>query len=64
MPATFTLHSDLDAVKEEGGSSTSWFSVLMCVVEFPEEPDLRARTGGFTYRTGGCSEVERDSPGG
>lgn len=57
LPAIFTLHSDLDAVNEEGGSSSSWFPALICMVEFPVEPDLKARTGG-------CSEVERDSPGG
>lgn len=58
----FTLHSDLDAVNEEGGRSTAWLSALFCVVEFPVEPELRARTGGFMFRTG--DEIERDNPGG
>lgn len=59
----FTLLSDLDVVNEEGGSSTSWLSALICIVEFPAEPDLKARTGGFMFRTGVCVEVERDSGG-
>lgn len=62
--AIFTLHSDLAAVNEEGGSSTSWLSALICMVEFPVEPDLRIGIGGFMFRTGGCSEEERDNPGG
>lgn len=64
MPAIFTLHMDLDEVNEEGGSNTSWVSALICMVALPVEPDLRARTGGFVFRTGGCSEVERDNPRG
>lgn len=64
MPAIFTMDCDLDAVNEEGGSSTSWFSALLCLVRFPAEPDITAKAGGFMFRTGGCSDVEGDNPGG
>lgn len=57
LPAIFTLNSDLDAVNEEGGSSSSWFPALICMMEFPVEADLKARAGG-------CSEVDRESPEG
>lgn len=61
MAEIFTLHRDVDAVNEEGGSSTSWFSAR---VEFSVKADLKAMIGGLMFRTGGCCEVDRDSPGG
>lgn len=63
MLAIVTLHCDFNAVNEDGGSSTSWFSALICRVFSSAERDLRARTGGLMFRTGGCSEVDRDNPG-
>lgn len=58
------MPGDLDAVNEEGGSSSSWFLALFCIVGFSAEPDLMARTGGFMFRTGGFNDAERDKPGG
>lgn len=63
MLAIFTLHCDFNAVNEDGGSSTSWFLALICRVFFSAERDLKVRTGGLMFRTGGCSEVDRDNPG-